>query len=411
MGYETVIGLEVHAQLRTASKIFCGCSTQFGDEPNSNTCPVCLGLPGSLPVLNQKTLEYAITVGCALNCTIAERLKFDRKNYFYPDLPKAYQISQYDMPVASGGHISIETDEGEKKIGITRAHLEEDAGKLLHEGIKDGTFVDYNRAGTPLLEIVSEPDLRTPQEAYTYLTMLKAILEYLEVSDCNMEEGSLRCDANISIRSKGEKSLGTKVEIKNLNSFKAVAHALEYEIKRQTDLIENGETIVQQTRLWNEAKGVTILMRGKEEAHDYRYFPEPDLVPFTLSHKEVSAIEKKLPELPHEKKQRFLNEYGLSSYDATVLIQSKIMANFFESCVKAGCEAKQVANWIQGELLGSMNARNMSWETLPLSPEVFVALLKLIEEGSISGKIAKEVLPQMLDSGKSAATIVQEKSL
>ncbi len=411
MDYEAVIGLEVHVQLRTDSKIFCGCSTKFGDEPNSNTCPVCLGLPGALPVLNKKALDYAIKVGLALNCHIAERLKFDRKNYFYPDLPKAYQISQYDMPISYNGYILIEAEGVEKKIGITRAHLEEDAGKLLHEGIVDGSYVDYNRSGTPLLEIVSEPDIANPKEAHEYLTSLKSILEYLEVSDCNMEEGSLRCDANISVRPKGSKKLGTKTEIKNLNSFRAVARALEYEIERHTDEIEAGEKIIQETRLWNDAKGITISMRGKEEAHDYRYFPEPDLVPFTVSRETTSVIGSGLPELPRERKIRFMKDYQLSDYDAGILVQDKKMAQFFEDCVIGGVEAKQVANWIHSELLGTMNAQGISWQSLSLKPSDLAGLIKLIESGKISGKIAKEILPQMINAGKSAQKIVEEKGL
>ena len=411
MKYESVIGLEVHVQLKTDSKIFCSCSTQFGDEPNSNTCPVCLGLPGALPVLNKKALEHAIKVGLALNCHIAERLKFDRKNYFYPDLPKAYQISQYDMPVSYKGYIFINTEDGEKKISITRAHLEEDAGKLLHEGITDGSYVDYNRTGTPLLEIVSEPDMTTPQEAHTYLTTLKAILEYLEISDCNMEEGSLRCDANVSIRPHGSTVLGTKAEIKNLNSFRAVHRALEYEISRQIDEVESGETIVQETRLWNESKGITVSMRSKEEAHDYRYFPEPDLVPFTISRAHIADIKKNLPELPQERKARFIDDYELSDYDAGILIQDKKMATFFEECVHKGVNAKQVANWIHSELLGAMNTRTISWQSLSLKPSDLAELITLIEEGTISGKIAKDVLPAMVDTGKGASVIVEEKGL
>jgi len=411
MKYEPVIGLEVHVQLKTDSKIFCSCSTQFGAEPNSNTCPVCLGLPGSLPVLNKKALDLGVKVGLALESHIAERLKFDRKNYFYPDLPKAYQISQFDMPLASGGRLIITTQEGDKRIGITRAHLEEDAGKLLHEGIVDASHVDYNRTGTPLLEIVSEPDIRTPEEAYLYLSALKAILQYLEVSDCNMEEGSLRCDANISIRPVGQKEFGTKAEIKNLNSFRAVQKALEYEIKRQDELVDDGEDVVQETRLWNDDKGMTFSMRSKEQAHDYRYFPEPDLVPFTIARSVVDTARATLPELPRAKQERFMRELGLSEYDASVLVHNKKMAQFFESCIAHEVDVKQAANWIQSELPGVMNQRGLTWEMLPLSADDFVALIMLIKKGTISNTIAKDVLAEMVDGGMPAEKIVAAKGL
>ena len=370
MNYEPVIGLEVHVQLGTRSKLFCACSTEFGCEPNRNTCPVCLGLPGSLPVLNEEALRLAIKVGLALHCKIAERLKFDRKNYFYPDLPKAYQISQYDMPVNGKGWMEIElpfmsspnalvgdlktedsrlnragmtsgplgNDKGikmlTKRVGITRAHLEEDAGKLLHEGIKDGSLVDYNRAGTPLLEIVSEPDIRSPEEAYEYLNALKAILQYAQVSACDMEKGQLRCDANVSVRPVGTEKFGTRAEIKNLNSFKAVQKAIQYEIERQVKLIESGEKVVQDTRLWNDEKGATFLMRSKEEAHDYRNFPEPDLVPFTISQETIAQIQATMPELPDARVKRFVKDFGLSEYDALVLVQEKALGNYFEDAVK-----------------------------------------------------------------------------
>ncbi len=430
--YESVIGLEVHVQLKTQSKIFCACSTQFGAEPNQNTCPVCLGLPGSLPVLNEKVLELGIKVGLALGCQISSRIKFDRKNYFYPDLPKAYQISQYDMPVASKGYLVIEVsphlnppsslgggEEGgmkkgellQRRIGITRAHLEEDAGKLLHEGVRDGSWVDYNRAGVPLLEIVSEPDLRSPEEAFQYLISLKAILQYLDVSDCNMEEGSLRCDANVSVRKKGETKLGTKVEIKNMNSFRAVQKALAYEIKRQTEAVENGEKMIQETRLWNESKGQTFSMRSKEHAHDYRYFPEPDLVPFTVSAAGIEALRNSLPELPQARIERFLKDYGLSEYDAYVLVSEKTLGDYFESCVKEKVSPKLASNWIQTELLGELNARKLTFKESKVTPKELAGLICLIEQGTISGKIAKDVLPEMIDMGKSAEAIVKEKGL
>ncbi len=416
MTYEPVIGLEVHVQLGTKSKLFCACSTEFGLEPNLNTCPVCLGWPGSLPVLNERALQLAIKVGTALHCEISERLKFDRKNYFYPDLPKAYQISQYDQPVNKGGFLEIEfkNQKGEvvyKKIGITRAHLEEDAGKLLHEGIKDGSLVDYNRAGVPLLEIVSEPDLRSPDEAYAYLIALKAILQYLEAGDCNMEKGELRCDANVSVRKSGETKFGTKAEIKNLNSFRAVQKAIQYEIERQIDLLENHGRVVQETRLWNENKGQTFLMRSKEEAHDYRYFPEPDLVPFTISRQTVEAVRKTLPELPGERAKRFIKNYGLSDYDAFVLVQEKKLADYYERCLAQKISPKLASNWIQSELLALLNSKKISIDESPVKPADLAGLVALIENNTISGKIAKDVLPAMFETGKSAKALVQEKGL
>lgn len=414
MNYEPVIGLEVHVQLKTKSKIFCSCSTQFGSEPNVNTCPVCLGLPGSLPVLNAEALQLAMKVGLALNCTISKRIKFDRKNYFYPDLPKAYQISQYDMPVCAKGWLSIEVTSGaekiRKKVGVTRAHLEEDAGKLLHEGVAGGSWVDYNRAGVPLLEVVSEPDMRSPEEAYEYLHSLKAILQYLDVSDCNMEEGSLRCDANVSIRPAGETKLGKKVEVKNMNSFKAVQKALVYEIERQTQALESGETIKQETRLWNEAKGQTFSMRSKEEAHDYRYFPEPDLVPFTVKDVEVESVRQKLPELPEARMTRFQQKFGLSEYDAYSLVADKPLADYFEACVGARANPKTASNWIQTELIGALNERKMPFSQNPVSPQQLGGLIQLIENNTISGKIAKDVLPLMIDEKKTANIIVKERN-
>ncbi len=416
MKYEPVIGLEVHVQLATQSKLFCACASEFGAEPNKNTCPVCLGLPGSLPVLNEAALRLAVKAGLALNCEIAERLKFDRKNYFYPDLPKAYQISQYDMPVNNKGELVIEVPDGkggaaEKKVGITRAHLEEDAGKLLHEGIQDGSLVDYNRAGVPLLEIVSEPDLRSPEEAYEYLISLKAILQYLEVSDCDMEKGSLRCDANVSLRPEGESKLGTKTEIKNLNSFRAVQKALQYEINRQKDLLENKERIIQETRLWNEAKGQTFTMRSKEEAHDYRYFPEPDLVPFTIQKDTVEAIRKTLPELPVARERRLKQDFQLSAYDAHVIVSDKKLADYFEACLREKVNPKLVSNWILNELLALLNQNKTTIDRSPVEPHHMAGLIRLIENNTISGKIAKEVLPLMFETGQSADTIVQEKGM
>ncbi len=441
MNYEPVIGLEVHVQLGTKSKLFCSCSTEFGSEPNKNTCPVCLGWPGSLPVLNEEALRLGIKIGLGLGCTVSRRLKFDRKNYFYPDLPKAYQISQYDMPVNSGGFIEIELpachsrepsaraakslsgnplgppvkpgDDKKgiisKKIGITRAHLEEDAGKLLHEGIVDGSLVDYNRAGVPLLEIVSEPDIRSPEEAYEYLNALKAILQYLEVSECNMEKGELRCDANVSVRKTGDPKFGTRAEIKNLNSFKAVQKAIQYEIERHIKINEEGGKIVQETRLWSEEKGMTFTMRSKEEAHDYRYFPEPDLVPFTISAETIEAVRKTLPELPAERARRFAKDFGLSEYDAYVLVEQKELAAYFEKCAAQKISPKLVSNWIQSELLALLNNAKLAIAQSLVSAEALAGLLKLIENNTISGKIAKDVLPLMFESGKSAEAIVKEK--
>lgn len=416
MNYEPVIGLEVHVQLGTKSKLFCSCSTEFGSEPNKNTCPVCLGWPGSLPVLNEQALKLGIKVGLALDCEVSRRLKFDRKNYFYPDLPKAYQISQYDMPVNGKGVLEIEM-KGEggkiisKKVGITRAHLEEDAGKLLHEGIVDGSLVDYNRAGVPLLEIVSEPDIRSPEEAYEYLNALKAILQYLEVSDCDMEKGQLRCDANVSVRPKGTEKFGTKAEIKNLNSFKAVQKAIQYEIERHTKTLEEGGKISQETRLWSEEKGMTFTMRSKEQAHDYRYFPEPDLVPFTISTETIEEVRKTLPELPGERAKRFARDFGLSEYDAYVLVEQKELAAYFEKCVAQKVNAKLASNWIQSELLALLNAAKKTITESPVSAEALAGLVLLIENNTISGKIAKDVLPLMFESGKSAEMIVKEKGL
>ncbi len=414
--YETVIGLEVHVQLKTASKIFCSCSTEFGREPNENTCPVCLGLPGTLPVLNARALELALKVGLALGCEISGKIKFDRKNYFYPDLPKAYQISQYDMPVAGKGELAVcslnqNKEIVEREIGITRAHLEEDAGKLIHEGVRDGSWVDYNRAGIPLLEIVSEPDIRSPQEAHDYLTALKAILQYLEVSDCNMEEGSLRCDANVSIRAPGDAKLGTKVEIKNMNSFKTVQRALAYEVERQSAVLGNNEKIIQETRLWNEGRQETVSMRSKEYAHDYRYFPEPDLVPFTVSKECIEKLRAGLPELPAARTERLRRDYELSGYDAEVLTSEKAHADYFEEAVKNGVSAKLVSNWMQSELFGELNARKQTVSACQVSPENLAGLIRLIENNTVSGKIAKEILPVMLDTGKSAEAIVEEKGL
>ncbi|TRZ52193.1 MAG: Asp-tRNA(Asn)/Glu-tRNA(Gln) amidotransferase subunit GatB [Dehalococcoidia bacterium] len=407
----TTIGLEIHLQLSTKTKAFCGCVNEFGKEPNTAVCPVCLGLPGSLPVLNKEYFYRAIKVALSLNCTVSGRMRFDRKNYFYPDLPKNYQISQYDMPLSNKGYLDIVTAQGLKRIGITRVHMEEDAGKLIHD--ENGVFslIDLNRTGTPLLEIVSEPDISSPEEAHLYLKNLKSLLEYLDVSDCNMEEGSLRCDANISIRQKQQKELGTKVELKNMNSFKGVKRALEYEQKRQLETISAGEEIVQETRLWNEDKKRTEPMRTKEEAHDYRYFPDPDLADFTISQDIVEKIRESLPEMPQVKCSRFKNEYNLSEYDASVLIMDKCMSDFFEHCVKLYAQPKSIANWLIGELQSYLNEHNSEFKFLSITPLHLTGMIGLIDKGVISNKMAKGILVEILSTGKTAENIVKEKGL
>lgn len=411
MEYEVVIGLEVHAELLTDSKIFCSCTTEFGGAPNTHCCPVCLGLPGVLPVANKKAVELAVKAALALNCEIAGYSKFDRKNYFYPDLPKAYQISQYDLPLAVNGYVDIETEEGVKRIGIKRVHMEEDAGKLVHGEAGDYSLVDYNRTGVPLIEIVSEPDIRSSEEARLYLNKLKSILQYTEVSDCKMQEGSLRCDANISLRPKGSGEFGTKTELKNMNSFKAVQKALDYEIERQRKVLERGESVIQETRRWDESRGITVSMRSKEEAHDYRYFPEPDLPPVVIDREFVERIRASIPELSHERKRRYIDEYGLPEYDAGVLTDSKKLSDFFEECVRKYPNAKVVSNWIMGELLGALNAEDKEIEDTPLTPDHLVEMFTLMDKGTISGKIAKTVFKEMFETGKKPAKIVEEKGL
>jgi aspartyl-tRNA(Asn)/glutamyl-tRNA(Gln) amidotransferase subunit B len=414
MQYESVIGLEVHVQLNTESKIFCGCSTKFGAEPNSQTCPVCTGMPGVLPVLNEDVLNKGILAGLALNCEIAEYSKFDRKNYFYPDLPKAYQISQYDKPVCTKGYIDVISDGKLKRIGITRLHLEEDAGKLIHSDdfTNPVSFVDLNRTGVPLAEIVSEPDMRTGEEAYNYLTKIKSIVKYINVSDANMEEGSLRCDVNISLREVGAPRFGEKVEIKNLNSFKAVKAAISYEYERQLSLLESGEKhlIVQETRLWDADRQETYSMRSKEDAHDYRYFPDPDLTPIVISRDYVEKLRSELPELPDEKKNRFVNEFALSDYDAEVLTSVKQLADYFEETVQKGANPKKAANWITSELLGRIEDPEKIY-TFPVKPDGIAELLKLVDNNTISGKIAKTVFKDMIDTGDSPQKIIDEKGL
>src|SRR5712671_6486955 len=407
--YEAVIGLEVHAQLLTKTKIFCGCSTRFGDAPNVNTCPVCLGLPGALPVLNKRAVELAMRAALALNCAVHEHSRFARKNYFYPDLPKGYQISQYELPLATSGHIEIEVGSAKKRIGITRLHLEEDAAKNLHEGFKDSAtkgYVDYNRCGSPLSEIVSEPDMRTPEEAYAYLTTLRQILLYTGVSDCNMEEGSLRCDANVSVRLRGAKEFGTKVEVKNLNSFRFLQKALEYEIERHIGVIESGGKISQETRLWNQNENYTVSMRSKEKAHDYRYFPEPDLLPVHISTAWREEVRRTLPELPEAKRVRFASAYGATSYDAEVLTGTRALADYFEAVAKAGASPKNAANWIQTELLRRLNDSGKEIEASPVSPAGLAELLKLVESGQITGAVGKKVFAIMFESGRAAPEIV-----
>ena len=413
---ESVIGLEVHLQLNTQTKLFCGCSAQYGASPNSQTCPVCLGLPGVLPVFNERALEWGIRVALAFECRVAQTMKFDRKHYFYPDLPKGYQISQYDQPLAQHGHLDIDaassaSGASQRRIGIRRIHLEEDAGKLLHEASRTDSFVDFNRAGVPLLEIVSEPDLRSSDEAYAYLTKLKAIIQYLEVSTCNMEEGSLRCDTNVSLRRAGETRLGSKVEVKNLNSFRAVKQALEYEARRQAVLLDKGEPIAQETRLWDAKKLSTESMRSKEEAADYRYFPEPDLVPFFISEPLIGQVNASLPELPSQRAERFQASYQLSAYDAQVLTQDRASAELFEGAVRLGASPKLVANWLMGDLLAYLNARDLEPGAITLKPEWLARLLELIGQGTLSGKMAKEVFVQMLERGVDPADVVKQEGL
>ena len=412
MNFETVIGLETHAQLQTESKMFCSCSTKFGNDPNSNICPVCTGQPGSLPVINEKAIRLAVKTALALNCKINIESVFARKNYFYPDLPKGYQISQFEMPLAEHGYLEIEVNGEIKKIGITRVHLEEDAGKLVHKGsvgIKgaDYSLVDLNRTGTPLMEIVSEPDMRTPDEARIFMEELAHILQYLEVCDAKLEEGSIRCDANISLRPAGEKKLGVKTEVKNMNSFKAVQKALLKEEERQTQALTDGEKITQQTLLYDEASGQVMAMRSKEGSHDYRYFPDPDLLPLYVSDNSVTEIAKQLPELPIEKFKRFMQQYGLSAQDADVLVSTKEMADFFESAAKESGEPKLSANWIIGEVSAYLNANNFSLKDTKLTPAMLSELIGLVKNGKVSGNSAKKIAAEMMKTGKSAKDLVE----
>lgn len=417
MKYEAVIGLEVHAQMLTETKIFCRCSTKFGSEPNTQTCPVCIGMPGVLPVLNKKALEFTIKTGLAMNCAISSYSRFARKNYFYPDLPKGYQISQYELPICEKGHVEIVVDGVIKKIGITRIHMEEDAGKNIHEsalpkaGGGNYSFVDLNRAGVPLMEIVSEPDITRPGEAVEYMKKLRAILRYLGVCDGNMEQGSLRCDANVSVRPVGQEGFGVKAEIKNLNSFKFVEKALEYEIERQIKILKEGGKIIQETRLWNAERGMTESMRTKEEAHDYRYFPEPDLVPIMTDRQWIDEIKKSLPELPDAKRERFVSEHRLPEYDADLMTSEKSLADWFEEAVRLGGQPKAVSNWIMSDLMRLLNTENKSIEESPIKPKQLVDMLRLIENATISGKIAKTVFEEMYKTGRDAESIVKEKGL
>jgi aspartyl-tRNA(Asn)/glutamyl-tRNA(Gln) amidotransferase subunit B len=412
--YEPVIGLEVHVQLATATKIFCGCPTSFGAPPNTNVCPVCLGLPGALPVLSREAVELAIKGGLALNCHIRPQSRFARKNYFYPDLPKGYQISQYDEPVAEHGYVDIVIDGAVKRIGVTRVHMEDDAGKSIHDGFKDSgrySYVDLNRCGTPLIEIVSDPDMRSSGEAYAYLTEVKQALQFVEVSTCDMEKGHLRCDANVSVRLKGAEKLGTKAEVKNLNSFRFLKQALDYEIARQVALIEGGGRVVQETRLYNPDLGETFTMRSKEDAHDYRYFPEPDLVPLRVSEKWLDEVRGTMPELPARKRRRFVEEYGLRQYDAEVLTASRPASEYYETMARVSGDPKMAANWVMGDLMALLNAEGKEIAASPLSPGNLGELVKLIAREEISGKLAKEIFPKMFASGEAAGVIMEREGL
>jgi aspartyl-tRNA(Asn)/glutamyl-tRNA(Gln) amidotransferase subunit B len=412
--YEPVIGLEVHVQLATATKIFCGCPTSFGAPPNTNVCPVCLGLPGALPVLSRQAVELALKAGLALNCTIRPQSRFARKNYFYPDLPKGYQISQYEEPLAEQGHVDVLVDGLKKRVGITRVHMEDDAGKSIHDGFKDSgrySYVDLNRCGTPLIEIVSEPDMRSSDEAFAYLTELKQVLQFVEVSTCDMEKGHLRCDANVSVRLKGAEKFGTKAEVKNLNSFRFLKQALDYEIGRQIALIESGGKVMQETRLYNPETGQTVGMRSKEHAHDYRYFPEPDLAPLRVSAPWLAEVQSSMPELPARKRARFIQEYGLREYDAEVLTQTRAVSEYFEAVAQVSGDPKAAANWVMGDLMGQLNAGGKDIGQSPVPAQNLGDLIRLIANGELSGKLAKEIFPKMFASGEDAAAIMEQEGL
>ncbi|HZS53309.1 MAG TPA: Asp-tRNA(Asn)/Glu-tRNA(Gln) amidotransferase subunit GatB [Bryobacteraceae bacterium] len=412
--YEPVIGLEVHVQLGTKTKIFCGCLIEFGAPPNTHVCPVCLGLPGALPVLSRQAVELAISAALALRCTINPFSRFARKNYFYPDLPKGYQISQYDQPLAEHGYVNILSGGGHKRMGVTRVHMEDDAGKSIHDGFKDSdryTYVDLNRSGTPLIEIVSDPDMRSPDEAYAYLTEVKQMLQYIGVSDCDMEKGQLRCDANVSVRPRGAPKFGTKAEVKNLNSFRFLKMALEYEIERQVELIESGGKVTQETRLYNVESGKTVGMRSKEQAHDYRYFPEPDLVPLRVSGHWLHEVKSRLPELPADRRERFVNEYGLREYDAQVLTLTRETGDYFEAAARVSGNGKTTANWVTGDLMGLLNATGKEITESPVPASHLGELVALIGKGELSGKLAKEILPRMFETGDSPSTIMDREGL
>ncbi|MCA1990344.1 MAG: Asp-tRNA(Asn)/Glu-tRNA(Gln) amidotransferase subunit GatB [Desulfarculus sp.] len=411
MQYEAVIGLEVHAQLLTHSKIFCGCANQFGSPPNTNVCPVCLGMPGTLPVLNRKVVEFSIRAGLATHCAIAPKSVWARKNYFYPDLPKNYQISQYELPLCTGGYLDIEVEGQTRRIGITRIHMEEDAGKLIHDPAQPVSYVDLNRTGTPLMEIVSEPDLRTPEEAAAYLKALRDILVYLEICDGNMEEGSFRCDANISLRPVGQAEFGTRAELKNMNSFRNVQKALEYEIRRQRAVLDDGGSVIQETRLWDAGANKTLSMRGKEEAHDYRYFPDPDLLPLIVEPAWVEEIRAGLPELPDKKRRRFEEQYGLPAYDAGVLTMSRPLADYFEAVASACGAPKAASNWIMSELMGALNAEGKEITASPIAAGQLAELIRMVESGELSGKLAKQVFAEMMASGQDPGAVVAAKGL
>ena len=415
MDYEAVIGLEIHSELKTATKIFCGCATTFGAEQNTHTCPVCLGLPGVLPSVNKKVVEFAIKAGLATNCKINKYSKFDRKNYYYPDLPKNWQTSQSDLPIAYEGHVEIDVDGERKTVRLTRIHMEEDAGKLVHSGttIKDSATsnVDYNRTGVPLIEIVSEPDMHSAAEARAYMEKIKSILEYIDVSNCRMEEGNLRADINVSLRPVGSDKLGTRTEMKNINSFKALEDAINYEIERQAEVLDDGGKIIQETRTWNPEKGITQSMRSKEDAHDYRYMPEPDLPPIVTTDEEIESFRKSLPELPDARRERLIKNFGLSDYDAGIITSSRAMAEYFDEAVEIGADAKLVANWIMSDLSKNLNAENLTIENSPVEAKRLAEMILLIQKGTISGKIAKTVFVEMWKSKDSAEKIVQDKGL
>ena len=412
--YEPVIGLEVHVQLGTRTKIFCSCPIEFGAPPNTNVCPVCLGLPGALPVLSRKAVELAIDAGIALRCRINPYSRFARKNYFYPDLPKGYQISQYDQPLAEHGYVDILTSQGKKRIGVTRVHMEDDAGKSIHDGFKDSdryTYVDLNRSGTPLIEIVSEPDMRSAEEAYAYLTEVKQMLQYIGVSDCDMEKGQLRCDANVSVRLRGAEKFGTKAEVKNLNSFRYVKMALEYEIERQVELIESGGKVAQESRLYDVESGRTATMRSKEQAHDYRYFPEPDLMPLRVSEHWLHEVRSRLPELPQDRRERFVSENGLREYDAHVLTLTRETGDYFEEAVKANGDGRATANWVVGDLMGLLKAAGKEIADSPVPAAHLRELVALIAKGELSGKLGKEILPKMFETGEAPSVIMEREGL